>query len=163
MANTSAMHSRWTPDPIYFPLPSAQGPPAIQVDLRKQYGDIEAVAGLDFELFEGEIFGLLGPNGAGKTTTISMLATRLLPTAGDAQVFGHSVRTDIHQVRRLLGLVPQEIALYPKLTACRERALLRPRLRRAPRRSARARRRDARAGWTGRPAAMIWSRPIPVA
>ena len=118
MANTSAMQQAAVPpDPILHPAAVRTGRPAIQVTgLRKQYGDIEAVAGLDFELFEGEIFGLLGPNGAGKTTTISMLATRLLPTAGDAQVFGHSVRTDIYQVRRLLGLVPQEVALYPKLT-----------------------------------------------
>jgi ABC-2 type transport system ATP-binding protein len=83
------------------------------VGLRKRYGTIEAVAGIDFTIREGEVFGLLGPNGAGKTTTISVLATRLRPTAGDAQVFGQSVLTDVRRVRRLIGLVPQDIALYP--------------------------------------------------
>jgi ABC-2 type transport system ATP-binding protein len=85
--------------------------------LRKVYGAIEAVAGLDFDIHAGEVFGLLGPNGAGKTSTISMLATRLRPTAGDATVFGHSVSHAVHQVRALIGLVPQDIALYPRLTA----------------------------------------------
>jgi ABC-2 type transport system ATP-binding protein len=85
--------------------------------LRKCYGAIEAVAGLSFEINGGEVFGLLGPNGAGKTTTISVIATQLRPTAGDALVFGHSVRTDVAAVRRMIGVVPQDIALYPKLTA----------------------------------------------
>lgn len=85
--------------------------------LRKRYDSIEAVAGLTFEIREGEVFGLLGPNGAGKTTTISVIATQLRPTAGDAVVFGHSVQRDIATVRQTIGVVPQDIALYPKLTA----------------------------------------------
>lgn len=85
--------------------------------LRKRYDAIEAVAGLSFEIHTGEVFGLLGPNGAGKTTTISVLATQLRPTSGDALVFGHSVRHDVAAVRRMIGVVPQEISLYPKLTA----------------------------------------------
>ncbi len=85
--------------------------------LRKRYGAIEAVAGIGFEIHEGEVFGLLGPNGAGKTTTISVIATQLRPSSGDAVVFGHSVRRDVSAVRRMIGVVPQEIALYPKLTA----------------------------------------------
>lgn len=118
MANTSAMQQAAVPpDPILHPAAVRTGPPAVQVTgLRKQYDDVEAVAGIDFELYEGEVFGLLGPNGAGKTSTISVLATRLLPTSGDARVFGHSVHEDVSRVRQLLGLVPQEIALYPKLT-----------------------------------------------
>ncbi len=91
---------------------------ALRVDaLSKRYGAIEAVAGLSFEVGEGEIFGLLGPNGAGKTTTIAMLATQRRPSGGDAQVLGHSVRREPHIVRRLIGVAPQEIALYPMLTA----------------------------------------------
>jgi ABC-2 type transport system ATP-binding protein len=85
--------------------------------LRKRYGTIEAVAGLSFEIHAGEVFGLLGPNGAGKTTTISVIATQLRPTSGDAIVFGHSVRHNVAEVRRMIGVVPQEISLYPKLTA----------------------------------------------
>jgi ABC-2 type transport system ATP-binding protein len=85
--------------------------------LHKRYGKIEAVAGITFEISEGEVFGLLGPNGAGKTTTISVVATQLRPSAGDAVVFGYSVRRDVSAVRSMIGVVPQEIALYPKLTA----------------------------------------------
>jgi ABC-2 type transport system ATP-binding protein len=91
---------------------------ALRVEnLRKSYGGIEAVAGLSFEIRAGEIFGLLGPNGAGKTTTISVLATRLSPSGGDATVFGHSIRTKVSAVRREIGVVPQDVSLYPKLTA----------------------------------------------
>jgi len=85
--------------------------------LSKRYDTIEAVAGISFEIEEGEVFGLLGPNGAGKTTTISVIATQLRPSGGDATVFGRSVRRDVAAVRRCIGVVPQEIALYPKLTA----------------------------------------------
>src|SRR5262245_56778622 len=105
MANTSAMQQAAVPpDPILHPAAARTGPPAVQVTaLRKQYDEVEAVAGIDFELYEGEVFGLLGPNGAGKTTTISVLATRLLPTSGDARVYGHSVRENVSHVRQLLG------------------------------------------------------------
>jgi ABC-2 type transport system ATP-binding protein len=119
MANTSATQQAVVPpSPILQSAPARTAAPAVQVSgLRKRYGSIEAVTGLDFEIHEGEIFGLLGPNGAGKTTTISVLATRLHPTAGEARVFGHSVLEDVRHVRQLIGLVPQDIALYPKLTA----------------------------------------------
>jgi ABC-2 type transport system ATP-binding protein len=66
---------------------------------------------------QGEIFSLLGPNGAGKTTTISMLSCLLRPDAGDARVMGHSIRTEDMGVKSVLGVVPQEIALYEDLTA----------------------------------------------
>ncbi len=85
--------------------------------LEKRFGDVTAVGGVSFEIAEGEIFGLLGPNGAGKTTTISMIACLLAPDAGDARVAGHSVRNESLKVRSALGVVPQEIALYPTLTA----------------------------------------------
>jgi len=106
------------PAPILHPTPERTGPPALRVDaLHKSYGKIQAVAGITFEINEGEVFGLLGPNGAGKTTTISVVATQLRPSSGDAVVFGHSVRRDVSAVRSMIGVVPQEIALYPKLTA----------------------------------------------
>ncbi len=91
---------------------------AIQVrDLHKQFGDLHAVRGVSFEVRAGEIFSLLGPNGAGKSTTISMLACLLQPTQGDAFVAGHSVRSDPQGVKAALGVVPQDIALYPDLSA----------------------------------------------
>ncbi len=76
-----------------------------------------AVDAVSFEIHEGEIFSLLGPNGAGKTTTIAMLSTLLQPTAGEAWVGGNSVRTQAMQVRRSIGVVPQELALYENLNA----------------------------------------------
>lgn len=76
-----------------------------------------AVDDVSFAVREGEIFSLLGPNGAGKTTTISMLSCLLRPTSGDAKVAGASVTDAPHQVKEVIGVVPQEIALYPKLSA----------------------------------------------
>ena len=86
-------------------------------DLKKSFGENQAVQGLSFEVEQGEIFSLLGPNGAGKTTTISMLSCLLRPDAGDALVMGHSIRTGEMGVKSVLGVVPQEIALYEDLTA----------------------------------------------
>jgi ABC-2 type transport system ATP-binding protein len=86
-------------------------------NLSKNYGDFQAVKGISFDIQEGEIFSLLGPNGAGKTTTISMLSTLYEPTAGDATVAGHSVTRDPMAVRNLIGVIPQDIALYDDLTA----------------------------------------------
>ncbi len=91
---------------------------AIEVlDLHKSFGGNQAVQGVSFEVSQGEIFSLLGPNGAGKTTTISMLSCLLRPNDGDALVMGHSIRTDAMGVKSVLGVVPQEIALYEDLTA----------------------------------------------
>ena len=84
-------------------------------DLKKKYGELEAVKGISFSIEAGEIFSLLGPNGAGKTTTISMLSTLLEPTGGDAVISGHSICQDPMGVRRIIGVVPQEIALYDTL------------------------------------------------
>ena len=83
----------------------------------KQYGDFTAVKGISFDIEEGEIFSLLGPNGAGKTTTISMLSTLYTPTSGDATIGGHSVTKDPMAVRGVIGVVPQDLALYEDLTA----------------------------------------------
>ena len=85
--------------------------------LIKRYGDVEVVRGLSFAIRRGEIFGFLGPNGAGKTTTISMLSCLLEPTEGTAIVAGHDVVKAPQQVKRRIGLVPQELALYPTLSA----------------------------------------------
>ena len=91
---------------------------AIQVkDLHKSFGELKAVQGVSFEVQQGEIFSLLGPNGAGKTTTISMLSCLLRPDAGDALIMGHSIRGDQMGVKSVLGVVPQEIALYEDMSA----------------------------------------------
>ena len=86
-------------------------------DLRKTYGTLTAVDGVSFAIRRGEIFGLLGPNGAGKTTTISMIAGILPMTGGDIQVSGHDARRASVPMKRTIGMVPQELAIYPKLTA----------------------------------------------
>jgi len=86
-------------------------------DLYKSFGEVKAVQGVSFAVRAGEIFSLLGPNGAGKTTMISMLATLLRPDAGDALVLGRSIRHDPMGVKSVLGVVPQEIALYEDLSA----------------------------------------------
>ncbi len=76
-----------------------------------------AVDDVSFNIREGEIFSLLGPNGAGKTTTISMVSTLLKPTSGTATVNGHNVQAEPMAVRRSIGVVPQELALYSELSA----------------------------------------------
>jgi ABC-2 type transport system ATP-binding protein len=86
------------------------------LDLARSFGEVEAVRGLRLAIRPGETFGLLGPNGAGKTTTLAMLSTLLPPSSGDARVFGHGLRGELSAVRRLVGLAPQEISLYPDLT-----------------------------------------------
>jgi ABC-2 type transport system ATP-binding protein len=85
--------------------------------LKKRYGVLEAVAGVTFNVHQGEVFGLLGLNGAGKTTLISLLATERRPSGGDALLFGQSIRDQSRAVRQMIGVAPQEIALYPMLTA----------------------------------------------
>jgi len=91
--------------------------PAISVaGLTKNYGDIEAVRGIDFEVPVGETFGFLGPNGAGKSTTIKMLCTLARPTSGSAWVAGHEVTAERDAVRRNIGLVFQDTTLDNYLT-----------------------------------------------
>ena len=86
-------------------------------DLYKSYGAQPAVQGLSFGIRRGEVFSLLGPNGAGKTTTLAMLSGLLPPTRGDATIAGHSLRREPGAVKRAIGVVPQEIALYRSLSA----------------------------------------------
>ncbi|MBN1304116.1 MAG: ATP-binding cassette domain-containing protein [Anaerolineales bacterium] len=91
---------------------------AIEVkNLHKSFGELKAVEGVSFNIREGEILSLLGPNGAGKTTTISMLSTLLRPDQGDALVMGHSIKEEPMAVKSVLGVVPQDIALYEDLSA----------------------------------------------
>jgi ABC-2 type transport system ATP-binding protein len=94
--------------------------PAIDIrELVKRYKgmDSPALDGISFEVPEGEIFGLLGPNGAGKTTTISILCGIFPPTKGEVSILGKNIGQHIQAVRHTIGVVPQEIALYPTLTA----------------------------------------------
>jgi ABC-2 type transport system ATP-binding protein len=76
-----------------------------------------AVNGISFSINRNEIFGLLGPNGAGKTTTISILCGLFPPTSGKIMIDGHDLRSDLPAIKKLIGIVPQDIALYPTLTA----------------------------------------------
>jgi ABC-2 type transport system ATP-binding protein len=92
--------------------------PILQVrELSKNYGNTAAVKNISFEIGETEIFSLLGPNGAGKTTILAMLAGLLQPDAGDASLGGYSIRHQAQAVKRLIGIIPQDIALYPSLSA----------------------------------------------
>jgi ABC-2 type transport system ATP-binding protein len=91
---------------------------AIEVtNLKKSFGDFQAVQDATFYAEAGEVLGLLGPNGAGKSTTISMLSGLLTPTDGEASIMGHSVTRDSTAARAILGVVPQDIALYPDMSA----------------------------------------------
>ena len=91
---------------------------AIEVkNLKKSFGDLQAVQDATFAADSGEVLSLLGPNGAGKSTTISMISGLLAPTAGDASIMGHSVTQEPEAAKKSLGVVPQDIALYPDLSA----------------------------------------------
>lgn len=85
-------------------------------DLKKHYKNVKAVDGISFEVKKGEVFGLLGPNGAGKSTTISMISTLIAPNYGDIMYKGKSIIKSPKDFQQDLGVVPQEIALYPTLT-----------------------------------------------
>ena len=91
---------------------------AIEVNnLKKSFGDFHAVQDASFKADSGEVLSLLGPNGAGKSTTISMLPGLIAPTAGEASIMGHSVTKEPEAAKQSLGVVPQDIALYPDLSA----------------------------------------------
>lgn len=85
-------------------------------NLYKNFGSIKAVEGVSFEVKKGDIYGLLGPNGAGKSTTISIISTLIQPTSGEVLYEGSNIFLDSKPIRRDLGIVPQDIALYPTLT-----------------------------------------------
>jgi ABC-2 type transport system ATP-binding protein len=92
-------------------------PILIAQDVKKSFGDHDAVKNISLQVARGEVFGLLGPNGAGKTTTISMLTGLLEPSAGKITVDGLDVKDHALEVKAKLGLVPQEMALYKTLSA----------------------------------------------
>ncbi len=84
-------------------------------NLTKYYGRVRGIDSVNLEVLQGEVFGFLGPNGAGKTTTIRILLDMIRPTRGSAQVFGLDVRRDSVQIRRRLGNLPGDVALYDTL------------------------------------------------
>lgn len=86
-------------------------------DLCKKFGNFQAVDHLSLTVRQGEIFGLLGPNGSGKTTTINMISGLSVPTSGTVRVLALDIRHDLRKIRRLLGSVAQETALYEELSA----------------------------------------------
>jgi len=97
---------------------------AIEVrSLVKRYGDHQALAGIDLDVPRGICFGLLGPNGAGKSTTVGVLTTLLAPSAGSAMLLGRDVVRERAAVRRQIGVVFQESALDPELSAREQLAL----------------------------------------
>jgi ABC-2 type transport system ATP-binding protein len=90
----------------------------IHVDnLKKNYGDFEAVKGVSFDVEAGEVFGFLGPNGAGKTTTMRMIAGLLRPSSGSVSIGGHDLLKDSESAKRITGFIPDRPYLYEKLTA----------------------------------------------
>lgn len=86
-------------------------------NLTKYFGDVHAVDGIDLQVPKGTLFGFLGPNGAGKTTTISILSTILPPTSGEATILGNDVQKDANKIKKIIGVCPQEIVLYERLSA----------------------------------------------
>jgi len=84
--------------------------------LTKHYGDVEALVDLDLDVRPGEIFGFLGPNGAGKTTTIRTLMDEIRPTSGSATILGLDTHRDSVEIRRHVGYIPGDLAMYPNLT-----------------------------------------------
>jgi ABC-2 type transport system ATP-binding protein len=85
-------------------------------DLVKKYGDFTAVNNVSFTIEEGEVFGLLGPNGAGKSTTIAMLSGLFPPTSGGGAIGGLDVVRELAKVKQIIGVAPQDLALYPTLS-----------------------------------------------
>ena len=85
-------------------------------DLVKRYGDILALDHLSFSIEEGEIFGLLGPNGSGKTTAINCILSLLKYDKGEIEIFGQPMRPDAYDIKRNIGIVMQNVAVYNELT-----------------------------------------------
>jgi len=86
-------------------------------NLKKYFNEIHAVDGIDLQIPKGTLYGVLGPNGAGKTTTLKMLSTILHPTSGDATVLGFDIKKEAREIKKRIGVCPQELVLYPRLTA----------------------------------------------
>lgn len=86
-------------------------------NLNKSYQNLKAVDNLSFTVSNGEIIGLLGPNGAGKSTTINILSTILKPDSGEVVIAGHNLQSEKKQIKKLLGVVPQDLAIYEEISA----------------------------------------------
>src|ERR1700749_2828039 len=95
---------------------ATSGPALLVEDLRKHYGDVKAVDGIDLEVARGECFGLLGPNGAGKTTTIEICEGLTTPDAGSMHLFGLDWRASATELRQRIGVQLQETQLPDKMT-----------------------------------------------
>ncbi|MFO0944542.1 MAG: ABC transporter ATP-binding protein [Planctomycetota bacterium] len=103
-----------------YPLAGKQGMSGVSleaIDLVKTYGSIQALRGVTFSVAPGEMFGMLGPNGAGKTTLLSILSLLLDPTSGTASLDGRRLSGSDRELKRWIGIVPQELAIYGELTA----------------------------------------------
>ena len=87
------------------------------IDLKKNFNDIHAVDGINLTIPKGSLFGILGPNGAGKTTTIRILSTVLHPTSGNAKILGFDLKQEAKEIKKRIGVCPQELVIYPRLTA----------------------------------------------
>jgi len=96
--------------------PVSVEPAIVAVGLSKDYGSGRGLFGLDLEVARGEVFGFLGPNGAGKSTTMRLLVDLIRPTSGSARVLGLDARRDSVEIRRRVGFLPGDLALYPTLT-----------------------------------------------
>jgi ABC-2 type transport system ATP-binding protein len=97
-----------------------RGVPELVLDvqeLQRSFGDLRAVDGVSFQVHAGETYGLLGPNGAGKTTTISMICGLLRPDGGTISILGEAMTASTVELKRQIGYVPQDLAVYPDLTA----------------------------------------------
>jgi ABC-2 type transport system ATP-binding protein len=88
-------------------------------NLNKSYQSNKAVDGISFTVKQGEILGFLGPNGAGKSTTLNMLATVLSPDSGKVTILGHDLRKDVKQIKKSIGIVPQDLAIYEEISAAK--------------------------------------------
>lgn len=86
-------------------------------DLLKKYNNNIAVNNISLSIEEGEIYGILGPNGAGKSTTISIICSLLHPTSGEVKILGENIKKKPLEIKKFLGLVPQNIAVYKDFTA----------------------------------------------
>jgi len=119
-AERTGSRIRWCPrvkeEPV-SPTPSAAEPVLVVDDVVRRFGSLTAVDGVSFRIAAGETYGLLGPNGAGKTTTISMVAGLIPCSSGSVTVAGHAVAPDAVEPKRHIGLVPQDLAIYPELSA----------------------------------------------
>lgn len=80
--------------------------------LSKKFGNKTVVDHISLEIKEGEIFGLLGPNGAGKSTTLNMVCSLLKPTSGNIEIFGMKTSNDMDKIKKKIGYIPQELAIY---------------------------------------------------